>query len=49
VPTDHWTSRPQTGRHHHPVWSTIFPKYDEPTRQAGIGRSLELAGIQKSA
>jgi hypothetical protein len=38
VPTDHWTTRPQPGRHHHPVWSTIFPKYDEPTRQAGIGR-----------
>lgn len=38
LPTDHWTDRPQAGRHHDPFWSSIFPKYGEATREAGIGR-----------
>ena len=38
VPTDHWRVNRSNGYLHHPVWSTIFPKYEADSREDAIRR-----------
>jgi hypothetical protein len=38
VRADHWSEQPANGFSHDPVWSTIFPKYQTDSREAGIRR-----------
>lgn len=30
LPTDHWAVEPVPGWHHDPLWTRVFPQFDEP-------------------
>lgn len=38
LPTNHWSANPAPGFYHDPVWSQIFPKYDDPDRETCLRR-----------
>ncbi len=38
LPTNHWARRPEPGWHHDPKRTRIYPQYDTPGREDGIGR-----------
>ena len=38
LPTNHWAKRPAPGWHHDPHWTRLYPHYDTPHREEGIGR-----------
>ncbi len=41
LPTNHWAKVPAPGWHHEPVYTRMFPQYEEQDREAGIRRYWE--------